>query len=58
MRLDVYLERDSIDETTVEGSLRADRHGFRTEVLTGTSFYEEKPLYHVYSYFEWSYNFI
>jgi hypothetical protein len=54
----VYLERDSIDETTVEGSLRADRHGFRTEVLTGTSFYEEKPLYHVYSYFEWSYNFI
>jgi hypothetical protein len=41
MGFDVYLERASIDETAVEGSLRANRPGSRTEVLTGTSFHKE-----------------
>ena len=41
MGFDVYLERASIDETAVEGSLRPDRPGFRPEDLTGTSFYKD-----------------
>ena len=50
MRLDVYLKCTSIEQTTVEGSMQADRQGFRTRALTGASFNQGKPLYHVFSY--------
>ena len=54
---DKYAEATSIEQTTVEGSMQADRQGFRTRALTGASFRQGKPLYHVVSYDRWNYNF-
>ena len=47
-RLDVYPDCTSVEHTMVEGSVHADKPGFRTRALTGTSFDHDKPLFHVF----------